>query len=122
MEVDSDTDTATAKAKCQEKKQKIKPIKNSKKKVNPITTVVPKCVKRYGKSELHNDKTTNYTSVTWIDKSCFGLVRAVICKTVGGLTECRTISVDEIVGIVKFGDSLACKTQSGDILFTHIRN
>ena len=120
LEVGSDTDTATAKAKCQKKKQKIKPIKNSQKKARPITTVVPKCVKRYDKSELYDDKTPNYTSVTWIDKSCFGLADsqnqcAVICKTVGGMTECRTISVDEIVGIVKFGDSLACKTHSGDI-------
>nr|XP_022313658.1 protein PML-like [Crassostrea virginica]XP_022313659.1 protein PML-like [Crassostrea virginica] len=120
LEVGSDSDTAKAEAKCQEKKQEINPIKNSKKKVKPITTVVPKCVKRYDKSELHDDKTPNYTSVTWIDKSCFGLADgqnqcAVICKTVGGITECRTISVDEIVGIIKFGDSLACKTHSGDI-------
>ncbi|XP_061182527.1 E3 ubiquitin-protein ligase TRIM56-like [Saccostrea echinata] len=81
---------------------------------------VPKCLKTYEHLDRHGDKNPSYTCITWIDRATFALVDELnqIVLIVSSKRDTQNIQkhlVKGIKAITKFGNFLACKTQSGEV-------
>lgn len=122
---DKDTNIVSPKEPCAEKSipeaQESKCLKKPKTTAHCLKNVVPRCLKTIDLSGMSNKKQTSFSCVTWIGKTSFAIAdeqneTAVVVNNVHGKTTVRAHSIKEIVAIAYFNDSLACKTQSGDIV------